>query len=140
VNGLLDRIFCPASAGVIFKDFGEETVVANLDTGIFYSLGGSAPALWEMLVAGHTVQRIAVAFGNIDVAPIDEFVASLTTERLLASATGAPSQGELTAQGPFVTPSIERFDDLQGLLLIDPIHDVSEAGWPLRPETAAEGS
>ena len=34
--------------------------------------------------------------------------------------------------GEFVQPRIERFDDLRDLLLMDPIHDVGEDGWPLR--------
>ena len=36
----------------------------------------------------------------------------------------------------FEAPTLDRFDDLQGLLLIDPIHDVGDAGWPLLPQTA----
>jgi hypothetical protein len=139
MDRLFDRVFRPASAGVIFKDFGDETVVANLDSGIFYSFRGSAPALWEMLVAGHTVQRIAVAFG-VEAMPIGEFVASLEAEGLLVSTKDAASQEELVVPGAFLAPAIERFDDLQGLLLIDPIHDVSDAGWPMRSESTAKGS
>jgi hypothetical protein len=34
------------------------------------------------------------------------------------------------AKHTFAEPVIEEFDDMQGLLLLDPIHDVSEEGWP----------
>jgi hypothetical protein len=30
-------------------------------------------------------------------------------------------------------PAIERFDDLEELLVLDPIHEVDEAGWPATP-------
>ena len=29
-------------------------------------------------------------------------------------------------------PILNRYDDLQNLALLDPIHDVEEAGWPNR--------
>ena len=34
---------------------------------------------------------------------------------------------------PFSPPQVQRFDDLQELLLLDPIHDVSDQGWPHTP-------
>ena len=34
-------------------------------------------------------------------------------------------------------PTLDSFDDLQELLLLDPVHDVTEAGWPHRPDDQA---
>jgi hypothetical protein len=31
----------------------------------------------------------------------------------------------------YQAPTIERFDDLEELLVLDPIHEVDEAGWPV---------
>jgi hypothetical protein len=31
---------------------------------------------------------------------------------------------------PFDEPLVERFTDMQNLLLLDPIHEVTEEGWP----------
>jgi hypothetical protein len=134
----LNKIFQPAGAEIIFRDFGEETVVANLNSGLFYSLWGSAGAIWTGLAAGHTGGQIAAAFRHQDAATvaaeIDAFIGKLLAEQLLLQ---APSSAAATVDLPsfdlFSTPALERFDDLQGLLLIDPIHDVSEAGWPLTP-------
>ena len=36
-----------------------------------------------------------------------------------------------TARGRYESPIVESFDDLETLLLIDPIHEVDDAGWPL---------
>ncbi len=30
----------------------------------------------------------------------------------------------------FVQPTIEKYSDMQGLLLVDPIHEVDATGWP----------
>ena len=35
--------------------------------------------------------------------------------------------------GQYRSPAIERFDDLEELLVLDPIHEVDEAGWPVTP-------
>jgi hypothetical protein len=30
----------------------------------------------------------------------------------------------------YLQPSFEKYSDMQEMLLLDPIHEVSEAGWP----------
>jgi hypothetical protein len=30
----------------------------------------------------------------------------------------------------FVEPALNKYTDMQELLLLDPVHEVSEAGWP----------
>lgn len=117
--------------------------MANLDTGLFYSLAGSAAAIWAGLVAGLTERHIAEAFaaggGDAPYAEVERFVAGLVAEKLLVvSETPVPAPAEWSAPAPFVPPTMERFDDLQGLLLVDPIHDVSDAGWPMLPPSAAD--
>ena len=42
-------------------------------------------------------------------------------------------RGDVPAAGPWSPPSIAVFSDMQDLFLLDPIHDVDEAGWPSRP-------
>lgn len=137
---MLDLVFRPAGPGVIFKDFGDEMVVANLDTGLFYSLGGSAPCVWERLSGGHTGRQIAAAFtGDAEAieAAIVTLITRLQADGLLQISEGAEAVSAPLAPGIFEAPSMERFDDLQGLLLVDPIHDVAEAGWPLMPDAPA---
>ena len=45
---------------------------------------------------------------------------------------------ESNAPMAFVAPAIEEFDDMRNLLLLDPIHDVAEVGWPARREDVAQ--
>ncbi len=135
----LDQEFCLPGPQVISRDFGDEMVVANLDTGLFYSLGGSAPAIWSGLLAGHTGRQIAAALFGSDpathVTAVARCVSELLAEQLLipAESTAITAAAAAPAAIAFAEPSLERFDDLQGLLLVDPIHDVSEAGWPVLP-------
>lgn len=134
---LLDQLFRLPGPQVIFRDFGDEMVVANLDTGLFYSLGGSAPAIWSGLTGGHTGQQIAASLHGSGAAAVagavERCIAELLTEQLLAP-SGCPSIADLAPPAAaFAEPTLARFDDLQGLLLVDPIHDVSEQGWPVLP-------
>jgi len=46
---------------------------------------------------------------------------------LTNAASAAATAGTKRA---WVAPQLERFTDLQTLLLLDPIHDVDESGWP----------
>jgi hypothetical protein len=141
LDDILRTAFRPASAEVIYKDFGDELVVANLDTGLFYSLSGSAGVIWAGLVAGHNGAEIASAFAGQETedvaAAIGSFIADLVAEGLLVhtepDSVGAPAP----MPHPFVAPAMERFDDLQDILLLDPIHDLGATAWPTVPQTTA---
>ena len=70
---------------------------------------------------------------------IHEFVSELASETLVVSANGSTTkQGPCTLNGgnghngggPFEPPSLETFTDMRDLLLLDPIHEVTDAGWP----------
>ena len=50
-----------------------------------------------------------------------------------AAGADAPFGPPATPGDTFLPPKLERFDDLQDLLLLDPIHAVDESGWPERP-------
>ena len=122
------------------QDFGDETVVANLESGLFYSLTGAAIPLWGWIADGTPTDALAERFiATEDMVPaaiaeaIEGFVAQLIDEGLIAPAAHESTPSASPAPVSFVKPAIERFDDLQGLLLVDPIHDVGPQGWPLRP-------
>ena len=132
--------YAPSGPEVIMQDFGDETVVANLESGLFYSLTGAAIPLWGWIVTGEPADTLAgrfIATEETSQASIAEavsgFVARLIEEGLISPAPNGFASPANPDPIPFATPAIERFDDLQGLLLVDPIHDVGPQGWPLRP-------
>ena len=121
---------------IIAKDFGDEAIVANLDTGLFYSLGQSGAAVWTGLASGRTLSEIVATLAAAEDAnarvAVARFIGELVAEELLKP--GEASVDTMWAprvDAEFQAPTIERFDDLQALLLIDPIHDVGEQGWPV---------
>lgn len=133
----------------VSADFVEGEVIAiHLGTGVYYSLRGPAAEIWRGLEQpadpASLARRLVAGFVvTADVAERDAaaFVERLRAEELVIASEPAPSAtGNPPAPGaarlPYAPPVLERFADLQDLLLLDPIHDVSAQGWPNRPPQA----
>jgi len=122
------------------EEIDGEVIIINLTTGCYYSLRGSAAALWPLALAGWSAAEIATQFMSAASEPasieaeITAFIDHLCVENILLKRSDAVRQ-EVTGLVPainFSTPFVEKFTDMQELLLVDPIHEVAEAGWPLR--------
>jgi hypothetical protein len=126
-------------AHVIHEAIEGEVVIINLETGNYYSLRGSGARVWEGIVAGAATEAIArdlvAAFDGLEAPPdLAAFLGELEREGLVGAVSGEGA-GELPgAAGPrqaFAPPALERFTDMQDLILLDPVHEVDEAqGWP----------
>lgn len=128
------------SPGVIHETIDDEVVIINLDKGHYYSLDGCGAWIWKALVTGMPSTTIAGAFNGeqetIGVA-IGELVAELESEGLIVPADAGAAIGELEAPtAPFEEVKLQRYSDMEELLLLDPIHEVDEQGWP-HPDPAA---
>jgi hypothetical protein len=133
---------------LVSRQFDDEVILASFETGLYFSLAGSAADIWLGLKAGATVDEIANAFaadagpdGEIIRIEIAAFVEKLVGENIVASHAGVPERQPWSLQFgvAFSPPVLGRFDDLRDLLFLDPVHDVSEAGWPMRAEDADRG-
>lgn len=129
---------------VVSESFESEVVIVNLDSGCYFSLLGSATTLWLQLERNAMTIKCAEAIleqtydcDGIDIAgEISSFLSRLIKENLivaenLESDLGLPSPEQTIHKRPFETPILEAFTDLQELLLLDPIHDVDDSGWPV---------
>ena len=124
----------------VFED-GEAAII-DLRSGAYFSLDPVGALLWPLIVGGATLDALvdrahATTEGGDDVASgIERFVADLVAEGLVEEVGDVDGAVPVTSNGgriPFTVPEIQRFDDLQELLLLDPIHDVSDQGWPHTP-------
>jgi hypothetical protein len=125
-----------ASPNVHSKVFDGEVVVLDMATGTYFSLRGAAVRVWELVEAGATPARIVEAFEPGPRPHEDAIVAAigeLIDAGLVASDPRITAFDEPVARVPFDEPVVERFTDMQELLLLDPIHEVGEAGWPHTP-------
>ena len=124
----------------VFDD-GEAAVI-DLRSGAYFSLNPTGALLWPMIVAGTTTDALVAHLRAVaDVGPevvvdVEAFVGALVGEDLVERVDHLEDEETTTVNGtrvPYAPPSLERFDDLKELLLLDPIHDVSDEGWPHAP-------
>jgi hypothetical protein len=117
-----------------------ELIIVQFETGCYYSIQGVGADVCQSLSAGFSlaeiIQTVAVHFGvsPAQIAPeIQNFVRQLIDEQLLVSAEarGRIGSAKLTAAS-YSAPSFEKFDDMAEQLLLDPIHEIGETGWPVR--------
>jgi Coenzyme PQQ synthesis protein D (PqqD) len=130
---------------VIFEAFEDETVLINLDSGSYYSFSGSGTLIWDLISSGHSVPKVTAKLQKQfpdDAAQVEsgvrDFIAELINENLIleqdVEASGANGQIEQPAPRKnlirFERPFLQKYSDMQELLLLDPIHEVDETGWP----------
>jgi len=119
----------------------DEVVILDQIAGSYFSLTGTGSQIWALLVQAVPPEEIALALAPRFDAPEGEvaravhaLVAELARHEILADAPDAPRGPTPAAwdgaRAPWVAPRLERYDDLQALLVLDPIHDVDETGWP----------
>lgn len=126
--------------------FDGEVVIAHYGTGLYFSVSASGALVWQGLRHGlstsETAEWLAQHFSadaNAIPVQVDAFVATLVEKQLLLEVGEREKAGELPAiaLAAWQEPTLDSFDDLQELLLLDPVHDVTEAGWPHRPDDQA---
>lgn len=134
---------------VISETIDGETIIINLESGNYFSLNASGGDLWQELA--RNAPRTAILQNlcrryqlNPDQAKadIEEFFARLMQENLIVDRPGGSPAGALPSQTEnkaslYEKPALLKYEDMQDLLLLDPIHDVDEAGWPLTKQNAS---
>lgn len=135
---------------VIHETIEGETIVIDLATGTYFSLQGSAPTIWKELAEGRSDEQIVArleALYEADAAELAPAVASFLQE-LIRDQLVAPLENgggkaaavepvEATERMPFVAPKLERYTDMQDIILLDPVHKVDSEGWPHAAPPAA---
>jgi hypothetical protein len=132
---------------VISETIAGETIIINLASGTYYSLKHAGASIWTAIQQSASLGAIAAMVrSSYDVDGHDiELEISTLVQRLVEEdlvrptlgdtappiACGPASEGRLA---PFVAPVLEKFTDMEAMLLLDPVHDVDEKGWPNLPK------
>lgn len=131
-----------------------ESIIIDFDSGSYFSTAGVGAAIWEEVaqnaVVSDIVSELAQRYtGDITVIQqaVEQFLLELQRETLIVLLDNPPteprpaypSEAQTPAARPaFQAPTIDKYIDMQDLLLLDPIHDVDEQGWPMKKETTSE--
>ena len=125
----------------VVQSIQDEIVLVNLESGIYYFLNGSAALIFALLDAGCAQESLLTKLTELfstEVtnfsSEIDNFVSALLAESLMVE--GAGNSGLIAEDflsKPFVAPVLNKCEDLQDLLLLDPI--VARASFDGQPES-----
>lgn len=133
------------SPDVAWESFDGEAVIVNLQSGHYFSARGTAALIWRTLAGGASRSELdALMSLTFDAAPsemqgpVGAFIADLLERALLvplaagdgASAAPSPAPSSPAAKTPFSAPVLDTYADMQDILLLDPIHEVDDKGWP----------
>jgi hypothetical protein len=147
------------SPWVTHERLDDEVIAINLETGAYYALDGVAADCWTLVAAGQAPDEIVATLDARYDASTDTvrddvtaFLAALVEQGLGAETdepAGVSANGNGSANGEgeddvdraaviadgvtraYSAPALTRYDDLDDLLLLDPIHEVDDAGWPI---------
>lgn len=122
--------------------FGEEVVLVNLESGVYYSLKYSAAQIWIRLINQYSPTEVfadLIQIYQVDendlMSDINLFFTQLLEDKIIKIASETEKKSiEFNSKGILVTytsPVLETFSDMQEILLLDPVHDVDKAGWPI---------
>lgn len=122
-----------SSEDITYEMLDGEIVAIDFVRGTYHSLRGAAAPLFATLVAGQPAEHAAAWFTGAPASVMSEIADLITRWQeagLLAVRADAPAPLTPPAPVAWAPPSFETFDDMQQLLLADPIHDVGDGAWP----------
>lgn len=139
---------------VLHETIDGEVIVIDLTTGTYFSLRDSAAHVWDVVhrspgVASQDVASALAAYydesATAIASAVGSFLDQLETEGLVRAVDGAaeqPSLGIAASNGsppaPFSAPRLEKYTDMQDLVLLDPVHEVDATGWPHTRDGASD--
>jgi hypothetical protein len=139
-RGTVEQSWRANAPDVISETIDGETIILHLGNGFYFSAGGAGAQAWSLLSQAVPVQATAAVLSRyyetegVDVeAAVADFVDQLNMEGLLVPADGAavPDAAGAQTRAAWEPPSLSKFTDMEDLLLLDPVHEVSPAqGWP----------
>jgi hypothetical protein len=140
-----DRLFHVNAPAVVSEIIDGEAVIMNLKSGNYFSTEHVGGLLWGWIEQGKTyrqlLEHVRATFAAVPddmAATVELFISDLIANDLVretqvdavqtppAQIAGAHVNG---ARG-FRAPVLNVYADMKDLLLLDPIHDVDEVGWP----------
>jgi len=139
------RLKIPAK-GIAADILDDEVVIVNLTTGHYFSTDGAGCEVWQLLAAGLPISEVIEAmtkrYGDAsgDIASYVQSIAGTIVETGLMipdeDAQDRPPQSASEILEPVPVDRTFRaspflgFDDMESLLLLDPVHDADGKGWP----------
>jgi predicted ArsR family transcriptional regulator len=152
---MADLRFRANTPDVMHETIDGEVIAINLVSGNYYSFRETGAEIWALIdeLDALSVDELAHALALRYASPPSEiesavarFLEELVAEGLVARAEGQAESRREPAEQPagvptqvFSLPRVEKYTDMQDLVLLDPVHQVDDTGWPrARPEAVRD--
>ncbi len=133
---------------VLHESIDGEVIAIHQATGAYYSIEHTGAVVWDLIESGCTMAEIVEAVRSryegdaqeIEAA-IRHFISELLTEELVVAQHAQHLPRRVYRESAprlsrFRAPVLNKYSDMTDMLLLDPIHDVEEAGWPVAKPAA----
>ena len=133
------------SPHIVHDTFDGETILVNLKNGNYYSFDKLGVVIWELIEMNAGLEKISGIFSQkfLDAAKkaetdVQAFIQNLLDEKLIVEDSGSATMDLTDEQisekmkefASYESPVMNKYTDMQDMLLLDPIHDTDEKGWP----------
>lgn len=131
---------------IVHETIDGETILMDLRSGNYFSIEKSGAVIWEILIQTANVDALIQKAGELSnpgksaqvTSDIQNFVEKLLSEDLIRESerhealeiTEEMLISLKTAVTAMEALEVNKYSDMQEMLLLDPIHDVDEKGWP----------
>jgi hypothetical protein len=143
VMNMTSVCYQPNGPNVLHEVIDGEAVLINLENGNYYSIDKVGAEIWSFMETGASAGQIIDILSSkyegsrdeIETA-VNALLVELLSQALIIevdcqSPPGEPLEIQTgSSRLPFEAPVLHSYTDMSELLLLDPIHDVDETGWP----------
>jgi len=145
----MDRVYSIDVAEVVSDIIDGEAVMLHRLSGDYFSTAGIGCLIWQWIGEGQSrsriVNRVKASFVG-DPAEIERSVDSFLDELIIhklvcetangIESSAATSMAAEASPQAFVPPVLHVYSDIRDMMILDPVHDLSEeAHWPKGPRT-----
>ena len=125
---------------VVYETLNTEVIAIDFNTGSYYTLIHVAKQVWQLIERHVSTDRIVHLLAEHYhrdsaslLADVETFIAQLLEKGLIAETSTEQTNEPISIDFhdlEYAPPQIQEYDEVKNLLLLDPIHEVAEAGWP----------
>jgi hypothetical protein len=137
----MNIIYAVNTPSVVSEVIDGELVIMDLKSGNYFSAEKTAASIWDWISRGYGTEyleeNISSYYKNVDPnykQHLREFSEKLIEHQLIRENNYEVEPSELPASTTqlevYSKPVINIFTDMQDMILLDPIHEVDEQGWP----------
>lgn len=135
------------SPHIVFDVIEGEVILINLKNGNYYNIEKNGAVVWEIIHKGCDVEdfvRIVSDKFSLNYPQVQKdmevFISSLAMETLIVPFEDAENDSLHDAEilrlveerlEEYSPPVLNKYSDMRDALMLDPIHEVDERGWPV---------